>query len=365
MHPQSFDHRTNRAVVRFGDGRIAEIAAAADELRIGRAYVLASPSALPIGRRVAELLEGRLAGISGDARMHTPTSVTEDHVRRIADCRADGLISVGGGSAIGLAKAVAMCTDLAIICIPTTYSGSEMTSIWGATFQGRKTTGRDQQVMPSSVIYDPRLILDLPVSVAGLSGLNSLAHAVEAVYAPENSPLLRMMAADAIKTMHQGLIAISEKPVGKAADDTYGHALALRGAWLAGMCLGSATMSLHHKLCHVLGGTFDTPHAATHAVLLPHVLAYNSSALTADQHSLLSRTLDTPDPCTALTNLATRFGAPPSLQALGIRDNDVPAIVSQVVSASFHNPRVVHATDLQALLADALHGKAAQWSTPA
>lgn len=139
------------------------------------------------------------------------------------------LITVGGGSATGLAKAVVLETGLPIVAVPTTYAGSEMTAIWGHTDSAGKTTGWDGRVLPRAVIYDPTLTLSLPPEITGASGMNALAHA-------------------------------------------------LYGAWLAGWCLGSTTMGLHHKLAHVLGGIYRLPHAGVHSALLPHAAAYNASA---------------------------------------------------------------------------------------
>ncbi len=357
MSDERFEHRSNLSRVLFGPGRVTEIAEAAIELGLNRALILATPSSLPLARRVGDLLGERTAAVSGEARMHTPTAVTDLHERRVAVEAADGLVAVGGGSAIGLAKAIALRVNLPILAIPTTYSGSEMTSVWGSTAGGVKTTGRDPRVVPAVVIYDPELTRALPHDVAGLSGLNSIAHAVEAVYSPEQSPLLRLSAAEAIRRMHAGLTAIHAKP-----DDLAGYSLAMHGAWLGGVCLGGATMSLHHKLCHVLGGTFDTPHAATHAIVLPYVLGYNSSSLTSIQRSTIMDALGTDDPCLVLRELGSTFRAPASLRELGLQPADLEVVLEQVTDAPYPNPRRVEANGLRDLLEDAFVGKPRGWT---
>lgn len=356
MTADRFDHVSTSSRVLFGNGRVDEVTAAVAGAGIHRPFVVATRSSLPLARRVGELVDARPAAVSGDARMHTPVEVTDDHLRRSHDLEADGFVAVGGGSAIGLAKALALRTSVPIVAVPTTYSGSEMTSVWGATENGRKKTGRDPRVTPAYVIYDPELTIHLPHDVAGLSGLNSIAHAVEAIYAPERSPLVALTAAEAIKNMRAGLRSIDAAP-----GDLDGYARALTGAWLSGVCLAGSTMSLHHKLCHVLGGTFDTPHAATHAFLLPYVLAYNSRSLTAAQRAVIVEALGGGDPCKELVELGATYGAPKTLADLGLRRRDLDVVVEQV-PASLSNPRPVEAKGLRQLLDGAFDGAPPEWT---
>jgi maleylacetate reductase len=186
---------------------------------------------------------------------------------------ADCCVAVGGGSTVGLAKAIALTSGLPILAVPTTYAGSEMTPIWGLTAGGAKQTGRDARVLPRTVIYDPELTLGLPPRVAGPSGMNALAHCVEALYAPDTSPIVQLMAEEGIRALAAALPAIRVEPA-----DLRARAGALYGAWLAGAALGTVSMGLHHKLCHTLGGSFGLPHAETHAVVLPYAAAYNRAA---------------------------------------------------------------------------------------
>jgi alcohol dehydrogenase class IV len=180
---------------------------------------------------------------------------------------------VGGGSTTGLGKAIALATGLDQIVVPTTYAGSEMTPILGQTERGVKTTQRSPAILPEVVIYDVDLTLTLPPALTATSGLNAIAHAVEALYAQDRNPIVSLMAEEGIAALARSLPVLVD-----AASDLAARSDALYGAWLCGACLGAVGMALHHKLCHTLGGSFDLPHAETHAVVLPHAVAYNSAA---------------------------------------------------------------------------------------
>ncbi len=132
--------------------------------------------------------------------------------------------------------------------MPTTYAGSEMTPIIGQTENGVKRTQTTLKVLPEVVIYDVEQTLALPVGMSGTSGMNAMAHAVEALYARETNPIISALAIEAIRSLARALPIIA-----KAPDDRDARADALYGAWLCGICLGSVGMALHHKLCHTLG----------------------------------------------------------------------------------------------------------------
>ncbi|GAA3775945.1 maleylacetate reductase [Streptomyces chiangmaiensis] len=318
--------------VRFGPGVIAELGAELGRLGLGRALVLCSPEQEKTGELAAEALRGRAAGVLAQARMHVPIEVAHLARERAAALGADACVAVGGGSAIGLGKAVALEQGLPIVAVPTTYAGSEMTPVWGLTEGGRKRTGRDPRVLPVSVLYDPELTADLPIGMSVTSGLNAVAHAVESLYAPDSSPIVSMMAEEGVRAMTAALPAIVA-----AGSDRDARARALFGAWLCGACLGATTMSLHHKLCHALGGTLDLPHAPTHTAVLPHALAYNQRATPAAV-AALSRALGAGNPARALWDLAGELGAPRSLAELGMAEADIARIAEQVVTSPYANP---------------------------
>ncbi|MBW8822327.1 MAG: maleylacetate reductase, partial [Streptomyces sp.] len=234
---------------------------------------------------------------------------------------------------------------------PSTYSGSEMTPVWGLTEGGVKRTGRDPKVQPRSVVYDPDLTVSLPVPLTVTSGINALAHAVEALYAPDTSPLIALMAEDGVRAMTEALPRLATDPVDMAA-----RAQALYAAWLCGSCLGSTTMGLHHKLCHVLGGSHGLPHAETHTVVLPYALAYNAPAI-PEALTVLKRALGTDDPPHALWQLAGRLGAPRSLAALGLKEADVAEAAVQVAGQPYANPRPVTEEGVREVLQAAYEGR--------
>jgi maleylacetate reductase len=309
------------------------------------------------------------AGIHPEAVMHVPASAA-GRARDVArDLRADACVAVGGGSAIGLAKAVALTSGLPVIAVPTTYSGSEMTPVWGLTEDGVKRTGRDRRVLPASVLYDPELTLSLPAETSGVSGLNALAHAAEALYAPDASPVTSLLAEEGARALRVSLPRVTDRP-----DDLDARTGALYGAWLCGSCLGATTMSLHHRICHALGGSLGLPHAPAHAVVLPYVLAYNLAGAgpqAGRARAALGRALQEQtnggasspadgrhpaDPVRALLALNRRVKAPASLAELGMRAEDAGQVAEQVARAGGANPRQFSAESVRTLLLAAQRG---------
>ena len=242
--------------VRFGAGTLADLPGEIEALGLRRVLVLATPQQVDAGEALAGRIGARAAGVFGRARMHTPVDVTAEAMRRVEADRIDGLVAVGGGSTTGLSKAIALRTDLPQIVVPTTYAGSEMTPILGQTENGVKTTVKSPKVLPEVVIYDVDLTMSLPARLTAVSGLNAIAHAVEALYAQDRNPVVSLMAAEGIRALGRALPVLVAEPGDRAARSD-----ALYGAWLCGTCLGAVGMALHHKLCHTLGGTFDLPHA--------------------------------------------------------------------------------------------------------
>jgi maleylacetate reductase len=290
------------------------------------------------------------AGVHAGAVVHVPVATVTEAVAVLGERGARACVAVGGGSTVGLAKGVALETGTPYLAVPTTYSGSEMTPVWGLTRDGVKTTGRDDAVRASTVVYDPELSTGLPVPVSVTSGLNALAHAAEALYAPDASPLTDAMATAGAATVLAALPRLLAEP-----GDADGRAGALAAGWLCGSCLAATTMGLHHKLCHTLGGALDLPHAEMHAALLPYSLAYNLPAA-PQAAATLGGLLGSDTPATALWELTGRLGAPTSLGALGVTPADVPAVVQAALAAPYANPRPVTAPGLTALLTAAVAG---------
>lgn len=328
--------------VRFGAGELAALGEEIDELGLSRVLVLSTPEQAGLAHRVAELLGDRVVGVHPHAVMHVPVDVADAATTAALDAGADGCVAVGGGSTVGLGKAIALRAGLPVVAVPTTYAGSEMTPVWGLTEGGAKRTGRDPAVLPRSVVYDPELTLSLPRALTVTSAFNALAHAVEALYAPDASPIISLMAEESARALTAGL-------AGLRTDDPGVRSRLLYGAWLAGACLGATTMGLHHKLCHALGGSLDLPHAETHTVLLPHVLAFNAPAAPAAVRAL-NRAMGHDHPATALRDLARALGAPTSLAELGVAREQLPPIAHQAVTGLYSNPRRVSEPDVAALL---------------
>ena len=222
---------------------------------------------------------------------------------------ADCTIALGGGSTTGLGKALAYRTDLPQIVIPTTYAGSEVTPILGQTEAAVKTTVSDPRILPEVVIYDPVMTYGLPASMTVTSALNALAHAAEALYAENRNPMATLMAGEGIRALIEAMPIIDGDPRSRE-----GRRQAMYGAWLCGSVLGSIGMALHHKLCHTLGGAFDLPHAETHAVVLPHAVAFNEVAV-ADLLSPLAEALGADNAGTGLHDYAKSISAPTALPA--------------------------------------------------
>ncbi len=279
-----------------------------------------------------------------------PEAVASRAIVAAAAARADSILSLGGGSAIGVAKAIALAAVLPIVAVPTTYSGSEMTPLWGLTRRGTKHTGRDSRVQPRTVLYDPELTLDLPASVSGASGMNAIAHCVEALYATDSNPLTSWMAEEGIRALGESLPVIVQSP-----SDVSARTRAMYGAWLGGASLAAVQMGLHHKLCHVLGGSFDLPHAETHAVLLPYATEYNVGAA-ASAMSRVAQALGGKSAPVALFELGRRLGTPASLALIGMRETDVDRAAALAVERPYPNPRPVTREGVLSVLWKAFEG---------
>lgn len=346
---EPFVYNANPGRVLFGSGTIARLPEEVERLGLTRVLVLSTPPQEAVAHDVADRLGARAAGIFPGAVMHTPVSVTEQAMEVVEALGADGVLSVGGGSTIGLGKAIALRTDLPQIVLPTTYAGSEMTPILGETKEGGKTTQSGPRILPEVVVYDVDLTMTLPAGLSGTSGINAIAHAVEALYARERNPVISLMAVEGIAALARALPRIAVDP-----RDSEGRWDALYGAWLCGVCLGSVGMALHHKLCHTLGGSFDLPHAETHTAVLPHALAYNMPAVAVEM-ARLTPVLGT-DPARTLYELAERVGATRALRDLGMDEASIDDATSRALANPYWNPRSLDQDGVRSLIARAWAG---------
>lgn len=345
-----FVHELHSGRVVFGPGSLGQARAEVERLGCGVALLIADASVREPADRLADALGPLLAGRSDQVAQHVPADVAGEAVRLAAERQADVLVSLGGGSSTGLAKAVARELDLPILAVPTTYAGSEMTPIWGLTERAQKTTGRDARVLPATVIYDPDLTLSMPPRLTATSGLNALAHSAEAMYAPEGSPIIGLIAAESARALAAALPRCVDDP-----GDAKARSEALYGAWLAGMSLGNTTMGVHHKLCHVLGGAYGLPHAEMHSAMLAYALAFNRDAAPVAM-TRLAAALGADDAAAGVWDLAHRIGAPTSVAAIGLASGQVDEAAGLLADTPPHNPRSVTIEGARELLRAAFEG---------
>jgi len=305
--------------------------------------VIATPgSGARLGGRLVEILGARAAGLHAQASLHVPKPVAEAGVA--AARGADGLVAVGGGAAIGLAKIIARDLGLPILAVPTTYSGSEATAIWGMSEGERKLTGKDVRVLPRTIVYDPELTLGLPAAVSAASGMNGIAHCVEALWVGDRTPFLMALAGDAAHRFATHLPRVLAN-----SGDREARAECLVAAWLAGVVLASGT-GLQHKLAHVLGG-LGLPHAETHAIILPHVTRFNLAAAPEAQARLAAALGG--DGADRLAATLRGFPIPQRLLEVGFDRAKTDFVAQEVAAMSITVPRKVSAEDVRALLAAA------------
>jgi alcohol dehydrogenase class IV len=332
----------------FGAGSIRGLAAEVERLGAKRVLLISTPGRAEMVRNLAKGLA--LAGVFDRAVMHTPLAVVEAAREEARKVNADCCVTVGGGSTIGFGKAIALSSSLPVVAVPTTYSGSEMTTIWGVSEGGAKKTGRDPKVLPRAVLYDPELTLGLPAAVSAASGMNAIAHCAEALYAHDGNAIISLMAEEGIRALASALPRIVAHP-----SDIEGRTAALYGSWLAGMTISTTSVALHHKLCHVLGG-FGLPHAETHSIVLPHAMRYNQDAA-PEAMARIRKSLGGQEAAKGLYELERQLGLPMRLADIGMKEADLERAARIAVEAPYPNPREVEYAPVLALLRDAYEGR--------
>lgn len=348
MKPFVYVAQPSRVV--FGQGALARLPEEITALGAQKALVLSTPEQRASAEQVAQLLGARAVGIFDRAVMHVPIETAREAREVALHLGADCAVAIGGGSTVGLGKAIALDSGLPILAIPTTYAGSEMTPIYGITEAGLKKTGRDLRVLPRTVIYDPALSVGLPVAMSVTSGINAIAHAAEGLYSTEANPVTDLMAEEGIAAIARALPRLTQQ-----SDDRQARRDALYGAWLCGTVLGHVSMALHHKLCHTLGGSFNLPHAETHTIVLPHALAYNAAAA-PQAMSRIARALSGDSATQAVYDLALRSGAPVALKDIGMKEADLDQACDIALQNQYPNPRPLERGALRELLQRAYEG---------
>jgi alcohol dehydrogenase class IV len=354
--PEAFDHDALPGRVVFAPGEGAErLAALVDEVRAERVLVVCTPTGRGRAEALVEPLADRVAAVFGDARVHVPVEVAGAAVAVATDVDADWVVAIGGGSPVGVAKAIALELGLPILAVPTTYSGSEMTPIWGLTEDSRKTTGRSMVVLPRIVLYDPELTVGLPVGTTATSAVNALAHCVEAFYAPGATPISSLLAEEGIRALVGGVADAVAAP-----DDLEARGLLLYGAYLAGASSAQSGTEIHHKICHVLGGALDLPHAETHTVVLPQVVAFVEPALPGDARERIRAALGAGEEgaAVAIFDLVASLDVPTNLEELGMEREAIEPLLDQILAqVPPTTPRPPSLEDLRAILEAAWEGR--------
>ena len=345
-----FVHDTLPQRVCFGSGEAAaHLTAQAAELGATRIMLIAAKPEAQLADTIAGDLPVALR--HDDVVMHVPVEVAGRAREAAAANGIDALVSVGGGSTTGLAKAVALTTGLPIIAVPTTYAGSEATPVWGLTEGAKKTTGIDKRVLPRVIVYDAALTMSLPVDMSVASGLNALAHCVDSLWGPNADPVNAAFAAEGIRSLAEGLPRVVADPM-----DLGGREHALYAAYLSAAAFASAGSGLHHKICHVLGGKYNLPHAQTHATVLPYVLAFNAPAA-PDAERRIAAAFGSPTAIDGLVALKQELNAPHALADYGFTEDSIAEAAEAILpSVPASNPRPVTAADLETLLRAAQAG---------
>ncbi|KAF2085141.1 Dehydroquinate synthase-like protein [Saccharata proteae CBS 121410] len=352
----AFEYNANPGRVIFGAGSLSKLPAEISRLNLSAPLLLSTARQTEKAKKIETALNGKIAGIFSEAVMHTPTHVTDKAVAYAKAQNADSVVSIGGGSTIGLGKAISIRTGLPHICVPTTYAGSEMTPILGETAEGRKTTRSDPKILPGTVIYDVDLTMTLPPGLSATSGVNAIAHAVEALYARNTNPIVSLLALEGVKALASSLPTIVSSP-----SDLEARSSALYGAWLCGTCLGSVGMALHHKLCHTLGGSFNLPHAETHTIVLAHALAYNAPNVPEAMKKLADVLPESNgDAIQGLNVLLKKLQVKRALKDFGMKEEDVDKATEIALQNAYWNPREIEKAGIRELIRRAWAGEDAR-----
>jgi len=350
---ESFTYTGQAYRIVFGPGAAGKLGEEIDRLGCRSALFCCTPGRAAEVGALADRHRALSAGVCAIARPFVPYEVAEEGRTIARNTLADCLVAYGGGTPIGLAKAIALETSLPIIAIVTTYSGSEATSIQGIIRDGVRTTYIEDRLLPKSIIYDPALSADLPLALSLLSGFNSMAHGVTAFFGENTGPINRLHAEEGIRAMAAALARLARDP-----GDLDARGEALYGAFLNASTLMAAGVILHHKMVHVLGGDFGLPHASVHAVVLPHSVGYMSPAR-PESARRIARALgeESGDAAGAIFDLLRQSGAPTALRDLGMKPEDLDEAADRILTHPYYSPRPFDRAAIRALLDDIQEGR--------
>src|SRR6267143_5701420 len=355
----------------LGPGVVRELRPLLGELGASRAYLVTGPALVAgrVGARVQEALGVALVGTYARSRPHVPAQTAEEVANEARSLRADVLVGLGGGSPIGTAKAAAFhLQEIAgsqagsrciVAAVPTTYAGSEVTPVFGTTDleRGRKSVVRSDPIRPRLALYDPELALDTPPDLTASTGVNALAHCVEALYSKDAGKEERAMALRAAGRILDSLPRAEEDP----RNLVYRYRM-FEGSMEAGLVLGKAGMGVHHGLCHVLGGRHNAPHGVLNGIILPHAMRFNLPIAGKAYRELapllgvrVSGTGDVAlgeNVCQATAEFIRGLGLPQRLRDLGIPKTDLRSIAEDAMESKSvrANPRPVTVADALEIL---------------
>jgi alcohol dehydrogenase class IV len=335
----------------FGDGQRTSLPERLRELAIAKPLLVGTPAAATRHRDVVALLDGSSSATFFGAEPHCPEPVVDRCRQHYRETQCDGVVAIGGGSTLGLGKILAAEEGAKFIALPTTYSGSELTPLFGRKIGREKRVGRDARCRPALVIYDGALTAGLPPRVAVSSGMNSVAHAVEALYPQRPNPLAALLAEQALCAHRDGL-----REIATGSPTPRGLGAAQYGGFLGGLLVQMCGIALHHQLCHVIGGLFDLPHGETNSVVLPHAVAYNLPAI-PEARSVIERVFGGANAASALFKFARSLDAPQSLRALGMPESGIDTAVDALLAHGGWNPRPLERAGISTLVRAAFEGQ--------
>ena len=349
MPVQKFTYQLPLQRIIFGVDTFASLDGEAERLGINNGLVVSSPGRLGLAERAAELLGGRCVGVADVATADIPDTAFEAAKIAVEDSAADGLIVVGGGSAIGLGKALAFNLSLPFIAVVTTYSGSEISPSWKIGSGAARRGGRDVTALPATVLYDPALTVDLPVAFSAASGMNAMAHAVESLYGAAANPVTNLLSGEAIRVLGFSLPRVHENP-----KDLDARSDALYGAWLAAAFRGGQAIS--HRIAQTVRVMFNFSHAECHGAVLPFAVGYNRRAA-PEAMETICQALACDAAATGLYDLNVNLGLKSGFRELGMEPSDLDKAAEAVMAGKFFNPRNPSETDVRALIEKIFHGQ--------
>ncbi|MET0902621.1 MAG: iron-containing alcohol dehydrogenase family protein [Acidimicrobiales bacterium] len=360
----SWTHTALAQQLLFGSGSLDRLPEVLKAIGARRAMLITTAGrvASPDGERVVRLLGRNLETTFAEVESHVPVPLVQQAVLQARRDAVDVVVSFGGGSCADLGKAVCFFLEqeagmpgaghldrpvLPHVSIPTTYSGAELTPFFGMTDPAtrQKQGAGGPTSSPVVAIYDPELTMSTPPRVLAETGMNALAHCVEAAYSPHRTPEAEAIALAAARTIHLSLPAVVADP-----GNPFARTAMLEGAALAGRCLLNAGMGVHHGLSQLVGGRTGIPHGLANAILLTHSIAFNAETV-PEEVGRLSVAFGA-EAASAVDALRAGIGLPARLSEVGVAEDDLEAVarLSQSNANVGRNPRPVSEDDARAIL---------------